>query len=259
MSGKLDGRVAIVTGGSSGIGAAGARRFLEEGAAVMLAARASARAEALLAELAGAHGERVAFQPTDVADPRAVDALVSATVERFGRLDVAYSNAGVQEVGDVEATSDEVWRAIIDVNLGGQFHLARAAMPALARSGHGSLILTASELGLVGTSRSVAYCAAKGGVVNMARAIAVDCRANGVRVNCLCPGPVETPMIRRWFDEAEDPVAFEAEQVDPVLLGRLGRPHEIAAAALFLASDESTFMTGSVMVVDGGATSWYGL
>jgi NAD(P)-dependent dehydrogenase (short-subunit alcohol dehydrogenase family) len=132
-------------------------------------------------------------------------------------------------------------------------------MPELARSGHGSLILTASELGLVGTSRSVAYCAAKGGVVNMARAIAVDCRANGVRVNCLCPGPVETPMIRRWFDEAEDPVAFEAEQVDPVLLGRLGRPHEIAAAALFLASDESAFMTGSVMVVDGGATSWYGL
>lgn len=183
---------------------------------------------------------------------------MAAALERFGRLDVAYSNADAQEVGEVQETSDESWRTMIDVNLTGQFHLARAAMPALAACGRGSLILTASELGLVGMSRSVAYCAEKGGVVNMARAIAVDCRAYGVRVNCLCPGPVETPMLRRWFDEAQDPVAFRADQVEPTLLGRVGRPQEIAAA-LFLSSDASSFMTGSIMVVDCGATIWYGL
>jgi meso-butanediol dehydrogenase / (S,S)-butanediol dehydrogenase / diacetyl reductase len=255
VTGRLDGRVAIVTGGSSGIGAAGVEAFLREGANVVVGARNPGATAALLPDA----GDRLHFVPTDVSDAAAVANLVDTTLARYGRLDVAYSNSGVQEVGDVEATSDDIWRKIIDVNLSGQFYVARASMPHLARSGRGSLILTASELGLVATSKSVAYCAAKGGVVNMARAIAVDCRHNGVRVNCLCPGPVATPMIKRWFEEADDPAAFEAAQVEPTLLGRLGQPGELAAAAVFLASDDSSYMTGATLVVDGGCTAWYGL
>jgi NAD(P)-dependent dehydrogenase (short-subunit alcohol dehydrogenase family) len=121
------------------------------------------------------------------------------------------------------------------------------------------VILTASELGLVGAAESAAYCASKGGVVNLTRALAIDSASLGVRVNCLCPGPIDTPMLRGWYATGADPVAFERRQVEPVLLKRHGRPEEIADAALFLASDSSSFMTGAMLTVDGGATSWYGL
>ena len=259
MSGRLEGKVALITGGTSGIGRAGAELFCREGADVIIGALEDDGTEEVISRLQGEGPKDVVFIPTDVSRPAEVERLVESAVERFGRLDVAYSNAGLQETGPATETSDEVWSRVIDVNLTGQFYVARKALPALMRTGSGSLIFTASDLGLVGARDSVAYCAAKGGVVNMARAIAVDSTPHGVRVNCLCPGPVDTPMIRRWFAEAEDPEALEATQVEPVLVGRFAEPKEIAAAALFLASDESSFMTGANLVVDGGVTCWYGL
>jgi NAD(P)-dependent dehydrogenase (short-subunit alcohol dehydrogenase family) len=172
---------------------------------------------------------------------------------------VLYASAGVMPTGTAPETSEEDWRLAIEVNLGGCFRLAKFGIPALQRAGGGSIILTASELGLVGASRSAAYCAAKGGVVNLTRALAIDCGPLGIRVNCLCPGPIETPMLRDWLNAAPDPAGAERVQVSPVLLGRIGRPDEIAEAALHLASDASSYATGSITVVDGGATAWYGL
>jgi NAD(P)-dependent dehydrogenase (short-subunit alcohol dehydrogenase family) len=145
------------------------------------------------------------------------------------------------------------------VNLAGQFYLAKYGIPALIRSGGKVILFTASELGTVGASATVAYCAAKGGVINMTRAVAIDCAPHGIRVNCLCPGPVETPMLRDWINADPNPQQLEQIQKTPVLMKRFGTPEEIAEVALFLASDASSFMTGAVIVADGGATAWYGL
>jgi NAD(P)-dependent dehydrogenase (short-subunit alcohol dehydrogenase family) len=259
MPGRLEGKVALITGGTSGIGRAGAARFCREGASVVVGALDDGGADEVLTSLQEQGDGDAFFVPTDVRDPRAVERLVEAAVGRFGRLDVVYSNAGLMETGAATETSDEVWRQMIEINLTGQFNVAREALPALMETGNSSLIFTASDLGLVGARELVAYCAAKGGVVNMTRAIAVDSTPRGVRVNCLCPGPVDTPMVRRWFDEAENPETLKATQLEPVLAGRFADPDEIASAALFLASDESSFMTGAMLVVDGGVTCWYGL
>ncbi len=257
-SGRLMGKVAIITGGTSGIGRAGAERFAREGAQVVVGSRDQAAGEALVRELAG-EGFAVTYVATDVA--RADDAarLVDAAVKRHGQLDILWSNAGVQETGTAPETTEAIWDRVIGVNLTGHFHMAKFAIPAMTRTGGGSIIFTASELGLVGASDSVAYCAAKGGVVNMTRAMAIDCAPAAIRVNCLCPGAIRTPMLERWFREAPDPGLLEAKQTAPIPLGRFGRPEEIAAAALFLASDEASYMTGAIQLVDGGVTTGYGV
>jgi meso-butanediol dehydrogenase/(S,S)-butanediol dehydrogenase/diacetyl reductase len=191
-----------------------------------------------------------------VAQPAQVEALIAAALDRHGRLDVLYSNAGCNENGTAQETSVDSWARVIAVNLSGQFYLAKYGLPALGRGG--SVILTASELGLVGTGASVSYCAAKGGIVNMTRALAIDAAPDGIRVNCIAPGPTLTPMMEEWLGGPDERPERERRQVEPVPLQRMARPEEIAAAALFLASDESSYMTGAVQVVDGGATSWYG-
>jgi NAD(P)-dependent dehydrogenase (short-subunit alcohol dehydrogenase family) len=249
---RLAGKVAIITGGTSGIGRAGALLFAAEGASVVVASIDPDAGARTVAEIAAAGGE-ASFVETDVTQPDQVRALVEAALERHGRLDVLYSNAGCNETGTAPETSIESWARVIAVNLSGPFHLAKFG------SGGGSVILTASELGLVGTRASVSYCAAKGGVVNMTRALAIDAAADGIRVNCLAPGPTMTPMMEEWLGGPAEREERERAQIEPVLLGRMARPEEIAATALFLASDESSFMTGAVHVVDGGATSWYGL
>jgi len=185
--------------------------------------------------------------------------LVHEARAAFGRLDVLYGNAGLLETGTAPATSEATWRRVLDTNLAGQFHLAKHGIPLLAQDGGGSIVLTASELGLVGASECVAYCAAKGGLINMTRALAIDCAPLGIRVNCVAPGPVRTGLLEGFFASSPDPAATEARQVEPVLLRRIAEPEEIARAALHLACEESSYTTGSVMVVDGGATAWYGL
>jgi NAD(P)-dependent dehydrogenase (short-subunit alcohol dehydrogenase family) len=255
--GRLQGRVAVVTGGSSGLGRAGALRFSAEGARVAIGSVQPEQGAAVVAEIEAAGGEAT-FLETDVRRPDDVAALVAGTEQRWGRIDVLYASAGVMTTGTAEETSEDTYQLAVDVNLGGCFRLAKFGIPALARAGGGSVILTASELGLVGASSAAAYCAAKGGVVNLTRALAVDAAPQQVRVNALCPGPVDTPMMQGWY-QTGDPAELEKIQVTPLLLKRIGRPREIADAALFLATDESSFMTGTTLVVDGGATAWYGL
>ncbi len=256
-NGRLAGKVAIITGGTSGIGRAGAIRFAQEGAKVVVGSRDEAAGEAFVLELAG-QGLAIAYQRTDVAQAEDAERLVEIALNRHGRLDILWSNAGIQEVGTAPETSEEVWQLVIGTNLTGHFHMAKFAIPAMAHAGGGSIVFTASELGLVGAASSVAYCAAKGGIINMTRAMAIDSAPAGIRVNCLCPGAVQTPMLERWFHDSPDP-DLARKQAEPIPLGRFGRPEEIAAAALFLASDEASYMTGAIHLVDGGVTTGYGI
>jgi len=256
--GRLAGRVAVVTGGTSGLGRAGAIRFAREGAKVAVASRREEEGLQVVDEISSTGGEAV-FLRTDVRVSKDVEALVAQAETRFGRIDVLYASAGVMLTGTAPETSDDVYEQVVDVNVGGSFRLAKYGIPALVRAGGGSIVLTASELGLVGAREAVAYCASKGAVVNMTRALAVDCGELGIRVNCLCPGPIDTPMLRDWFEAGQDPAELERRQTEPVLLKRVGKPEEIAETALFLASSASSFMTGAVVVADGGATACYGL
>lgn len=255
---RLEGKVAVVTGGTSGLGRAGAIRFAREGAKVAVASRREEEGRQVVDEISSAGGEAV-FLRADVRVSQDVEALVAQAEARFGKIDVLYASAGVMLTGTAPETSDDVYEQVIDVNVGGSFRLVKYGIPALVRAGGGSIVLTASELGLVGAREAVAYCASKGAVVNMTRALAVDCGELGIRVNCLCPGPIDTPMLRDWFEAGQDPAELERRQTEPVLLKRVGKPEEIAETALFLASTASSFMTGAVIVADGGATAWYGL
>jgi meso-butanediol dehydrogenase / (S,S)-butanediol dehydrogenase / diacetyl reductase len=255
---RLAGKRIVITGGTSGIGRAIVLRALAEGASVVVGGRDTGRGADLVAEAGAGAGDRISFHRTDVTRSSDVDALVAVAVDRLGSVDVAIGCAGVYERGTAVTTDDDRWRRVIDVDLSGSFYLARAALRVLLGQGHGSIVLLASELGLVGTRDSVAYCAAKGGVINLTRALAVDCRGTGVRVNAIAPGPIETPMLRHGFEQAADAAAERAGQIAPLLIDRIGLPQEVANVAVFLASDEASFMTGSITVVDGGATAWYG-
>jgi len=257
-SGRLAGKVALITGGTSGLGRAGALRFAREGARVAVASIQPREGAELVETINRDQAGAALFIECDVSRPEQVERMIGAVEAHFGRLDAIWSNAGISGDGTAPDTSLELWDRIIAVNLSGGFYVAKYGIPALIRAGGGSLFFTASEFGLVGASAAAAYCASKGGVINMTRAIAVDCGRHRIRVNCICPGPIWTPMLRAGFDAAPDPAAMEAEQVRPVLLGRIGEADEIASAALFLASDDSSYMTGAVLVVDGGATAWYG-
>lgn len=254
----LTGRVAIVTGANSGIGAAVAQQFAKAGAAIVGAARREREGQALV-ESIRTEGGTADFIRTDVSSPVDVENLVREAEERHGRVDILVSNAGMLANGTADETSVELWHQVIDTNLAGAFYLAKYGLPALRRAGGGAMVVIASELGLVGARETVAYCAAKGGLINMVRAISLDVAGEGIRVNTLCPGPIDTPMLRDWVAAAEDPHALEADQLRPIPLGRLGQAEEIARAALFLASAGGSYMSGSVLVADGGATSWYGL
>jgi NAD(P)-dependent dehydrogenase (short-subunit alcohol dehydrogenase family) len=257
--GRLEGKVVIITGGNSGIGKASSLLFARQGARVVIGARNASTGEAIVQAIQqGGQGDGL-FVKTDVSNPGGVERLVQTTLDHFGRVDVLYANSGVLEAAAAPETSLETWRKVIDTNLSGQFYLVKYGIPALIQSGGQVILLTASELGTVGAKEAVAYCASKGGVINMTRALAIDCATHNIRVNCLAPGPVDTPMLRDWFAEAPNPQELEETQTKPILLGRFGTPEEIAEVALFLASDASSFMTGSLVVADGGCTAWYGL
>jgi NAD(P)-dependent dehydrogenase (short-subunit alcohol dehydrogenase family) len=244
-------KVAVITGASSGIGAAAARLFAQEGAAVVVSARRRDRLDALVADIQDAGGQAAAVVG-DVTDPALSEELVATAVERFGGLDIALNNAGA--IGSSAATPEislEQWRETLDVNLTGAFLGARAQIPAMLARGGGSLIFTSTFVGpVLGLPGMAAYAAAKAGIVGMSRVIAAEFGPKGVRSNCILPGGVDTETGREFANTPEI-VAFVQNMH---ALKRMGAPEEIARAALFLASDASSFMTGSAMLVDGGVT-----
>jgi NAD(P)-dependent dehydrogenase (short-subunit alcohol dehydrogenase family) len=251
---RLAGKVALITGGTSGIGRATAVLFAREGAAVAIIGRNEERGAEAVAEI-GRDGGRALFVRADVRLAEDCRRVVDETVAAFGRLDVLFNNAGVFMHNDAVDCSEEEWDLQVDVSLKGTFLMCKCTLPVMIAQGGGSIINNSSGWGLVGGDRAVAYCAAKGGVVVMTKAMAIDHGRQGIRVNCICPGDTETPMEHQDAERRGTAWEVYVAGASDRPLGRMGRPEEIATAALFLASDESSFITGAVLPVDGGGVA----
>jgi NAD(P)-dependent dehydrogenase (short-subunit alcohol dehydrogenase family) len=250
--GRLDGKVVVITGAGGGIGREAAVLFSDEGASVCVA-----DVSAVAGEETAAVCREAFFHQVDVVDPASVEAMYAATVQRYGGVDVLYNNAGIMPADDASVleTEPDAWDRVLGVNAKGVFLCCRHGIPRLLERGGGSVINVASFVALVGAATSqIAYTASKGAVLSMTRELAVEFARRGVRVNALCPGPVETPLLLRLFDA--DPAAFERRRVH-LPTGRLAQAREIALGALFLASDESSYVTGATFLVDGGLTAAY--
>jgi meso-butanediol dehydrogenase / (S,S)-butanediol dehydrogenase / diacetyl reductase len=249
MAARMHGKVALVTGAGSGIGWATARRLAAEGARVACVDRAADRARETARAITAAGGDAIALE-ADVTDPAACERMVEETLKRFAALTTLVNSAGVRPEARDRAPAPAEWDRVLDTNLSGTYLPTRAALSALGESGRGAIVNLASVYGLVGGSLSPAYAASKGAVVNLTRQMAVQC-APTVRVNCVCPGMIETPMTRALLDEP----AFREAILLKYPLQRFGQPDEVAAAILYLASDEAAFVTGVALPVDGGYTA----
>jgi meso-butanediol dehydrogenase/(S,S)-butanediol dehydrogenase/diacetyl reductase len=250
MAGKLDGQVAIVTAGGSGIGAASAVRFAQEGAAVIVADLSGKRAEAVTAQINDAGGKATMIK-MDVADPDGIQATIQLALDTYGRLDVMFNNAGLGELSRLEDMSLESWNRTIAVTLTGTFLGMKYCLPIMRQQAKGAIVNTASVSGIGGDYGMSAYNAAKAGVINLTRVVAVEYARNGIRANCVCPGAINTPLIAPALEIAGFQDKFDAA----IPVGRLGEPEEIANVVLFLASDLASFVTGSAFVADGGQTA----
>jgi NAD(P)-dependent dehydrogenase (short-subunit alcohol dehydrogenase family) len=250
--GRLDGKVAVITGAASGIGREAALLFSAEGASVCVADVSAEQGERTAAECREAF-----FQQVDVADSASVEAMYAAAGDRFGGIDILYNNAGISPEDDASIleTDEGAWQRVQDVNLKGVFLCCKHGIPHLLERGGGSVINVASFVAVLGAATSqISYTASKGGVLALSRELAVQFARRGVRVNALCPGPVETPLLLRIF--GDDPGAYERRRVH-LPMGRLAKPREIANGALFLASDDASYVTGATFLVDGGLTAAY--
>jgi NAD(P)-dependent dehydrogenase (short-subunit alcohol dehydrogenase family) len=250
--GRLDGKVCVITGAGGGMGREAALLFSEEGAQVCVADVNLEAAESTVSEARDAFPQQV-----DVADEASVKAMMSATAERFGGIDVLYNNAGISPNDDASVldTSVEAWDRVQAVNTKGVFLCCKHGIPHLQQRGGGSVINVASFVAILGAATSqISYTASKGAVLSMTRELAVQFARENIRVNALCPGPVETPLLLSIF--GDDPAALERRRTHWPM-GRLAKPREIVNGALFLASDESSYVTGSTFLVDGGLTAAY--
>jgi NAD(P)-dependent dehydrogenase (short-subunit alcohol dehydrogenase family) len=249
---SLDGKITLITGGSSGIGLATAELFLDEGSAVTIVGRDQSRLDAAVGQLAS-HGD-VQAVAGDVSSMSEATRIVDAAVERHGGLDFVFCNAGIPGVAPIEDLTEELWDHVLDVNLKGIYTIIRASVPHLKRRGGGSIVTTASEAGITGQPLLAAYCASKGGVINLTRALALELIPSGIRVNCLAPGATETPMAEAEANMAPDPAAVWEAWANWAPIGRWSTPSEQAKAVLYLMRD-ATFAVGSVFVQDGGYTA----
>lgn len=255
MAGRIDGKVAVVTGGCSGIGEATVRRFVAEGAKVVIGDIADELGAALVAELGGP--DVATYVHVDVTSKEEVDALFKAAKATYGAVDIAFNNAGISPPDDdsILDTELDAWRRVQEVNLTSVYLCCKAALPYMLEQKSGSIINTASFVAVMGAATSqISYSASKGGVLSMTRELGVQFAREGVRVNALCPGPVNTPLLKELF--AAD-AERAARRLVHVPMGRFGEPEEMASAVLFLASDDSSFMTASTFLVDGGISGAY--
>ncbi len=254
---KLNGKVALVTGGTRGIGYATTLLFCKEGAKVAITGRSERQGRKAIIELKKEGFRDVVFIQGDVS--KSVDAkrMIEITVKQFGQLDILVNNAGIWIGGTVETASEADWDKVIDVNLKGTFLCSKFALPYLKKT-KGAIVNTASIAGLVADVESIPYCASKGGVVLLTKAMALDHAKEGIRVNCVCPGYVMTPMLEQEMLEEDVPKSGpdrekylkEIAELHPI--GRIGEPEEVAKTVLFLASNDSSFITGTALTVDGG-------
>ena len=252
---RLDGKVALITGGTSGIGEATAVLFAAEGANVAITGRSQERGDAVVQRIASAGGGAI-FIPADVRVAADCRRSVERAMEAFGRIDVLFNNAGIYVANDILGCSEDEWDAQVDTSLKGAFLMSKYALPHMIDQGSGSIIHCASGWGLVGGARAVAYCAAKGGMVVMTKAMAIDHGPQGIRVNAVCPGDTDTPMERE--DAQQQGLEWDAYVRSAVAgraIERMATPEEIARAVLFLASDESSYITGTALPVDGGGVA----
>lgn len=248
----MSGRVCLVTGSSTGIGEACARRLAVAGARVMIHGRDEERANAVLADL-NASGAEVDLMLGELGDPDLCQRLVDRCVERFGRIDVLVNNAGILPEGSAPETDNDTWMTCMQVNVNSVFFLSRAAVEYMKSQGSGNIINISSEWGLNGEQGFVAYCTSKGALLQMTRCMALDHARDNVRVNAVCPGEIHTRMVDNWLaSEGGDPEENLAKLAAGIPMQRVAQPEEVANCVAFLASDESTYVTGSALSVDGG-------
>jgi NAD(P)-dependent dehydrogenase (short-subunit alcohol dehydrogenase family) len=253
--GKLDNKIALITGGGSGIGRATSILFAREGASVAVADWAEDQAKTVVAEITNNGGKAIAIK-VDVSKAADAERMVAQTIQHFGRLDILYNNAGIGFARPLHQMTEEEWDQVVDVDLKGVFLGCKYALPELMK--HGGVILsTASIAGIEGIRRMGHYCAAKAGVILLTKSMAMDYAENGIRVNCICPGGIATPLAETGYDKLAPEKLERVKQATAAmhLLNRVGQPEEIAHVALFLCSDEASFVTGQAIVADGGWTA----
>jgi NAD(P)-dependent dehydrogenase (short-subunit alcohol dehydrogenase family) len=252
---RLTGKIALITGGGTGIGRACALLFARECARVAIAGRRREPLEETAEEIRAAGGEALAVQ-CDVSKAADAARAVAETAARFGGLNVLVNSAGILSTTSVEATSEEEWDRVMAANLKGPYLMSRAALGELRKAGGGSIVNIGSILGLVAYRDRAAYCASKGGVTMLTKAMALDHAREGIRVNCICPAIVETDMVKAVIDKMPDPAAVRRARTATIPLGRMGRPEDPAHMAVYLASEESSWVTGAAFPLDGGLSAY---